>query len=331
MFPDNIERLIVDGVVDTYNYYQAAWSNNLLDTDKILSYVFKECAASSPCPLHASTPNGVEKRFWAILDSLKTNPLPVVDDTNYGVLDWDMTWKALFFRLYSPFTGLPPFFAALADLEKGDGKALYRLAKSPDASFECKCDGKRVLPSPYNIETLLPIACSDGDDVSGEDIPALENFFEEMSKLSIFANAWMRLHTGCVGWRIRPAERYSGPFVGNTSFPLLFIGNTADPVTPLWAANKMSKGFKDAALLTQNSPGHCSLSSTSLCTAQHVRAYFRDGKLPSNGTVCESSDHVFLPDNTTSSVDMEKLSVEDRELYGAISGLSGSFEPPRLG
>ena len=35
------------------------------------------------------------------------------------------------------------------------------------------------------------------------------------------------------GWKTKSVERFGGPFVGNTSFPLLIIGNTADPVTPL--------------------------------------------------------------------------------------------------
>jgi hypothetical protein len=30
MFPDNVERLVLDGVVDAPNYYATLWSKNLL-------------------------------------------------------------------------------------------------------------------------------------------------------------------------------------------------------------------------------------------------------------------------------------------------------------
>jgi len=61
-----------------------------------------------------------------------------------------------------------------------------------------------------------------------------------------------------------------------TAFPILFIGNTADPVTPLFAAVKMALKFEDAGLIEQQSEGHCSL-----CTIAKIRAYFQEGKIPS--------------------------------------------------
>jgi hypothetical protein len=42
---------------------------------------------------------------------------------------------------------------------------------------------------------------------------------------------------------------------GNTSFPILFIGNTADTVTPLAGAKKMSKLFPNSVVLTVNTRG----------------------------------------------------------------------------
>ncbi|KZT36575.1 hypothetical protein SISSUDRAFT_1049722 [Sistotremastrum suecicum HHB10207 ss-3] len=329
MFPDNVERIIVDGVVDTYNYYQSAWSNNLLDTDKILPAMAKECSASSACPLHESTPKAVETRIHSIIASLKTNPLPVVDGDNYGVVDYKLAWNAVFRVLYSPYKAFPGLASALADIEKGDGRALYRLGKKPENSFECQC-GDGPQPELQVMETTLAVACGDGEDVTGENLKDLERFYEELSEMSSFANVWTHIHAGCVGWRIRPTERYSGRFEGNTSFPLLLIGNTADPVTPLWAAKKMSKGFKDAVVLTQNSSGHCSLAATSACTAKYIREYFRDGTLPPEGTVCEIEDHVFPPDNI-SSYRTEALSVEDAQLRDAMRKLNDVFEVPRLG
>lgn len=109
-------------------------------------------------------------------------------------------------------------------------------------------------------------------------------------------------------------------------FPILFVSLTADPVTPLTSAIKMSRGFgnKSATLLIQegylllcclasscsdtaffiamatartslSTPGHiissCSqiifrYAHPSLCTVKNTRDYFIDGKVPANGTRC---------------------------------------------
>lgn len=78
-------------------------------------------------------------------------------------------------------------------------------------------------------------------------------------------------------WDDHPAHKQK-PI--KTSFPVLFISNTFDPVTPLWAGLHMAKKFVDAGLLEQKSMGHCSLAAVSRCTIGKVKAYFTKGEVP---------------------------------------------------
>ncbi|KAG6807571.1 hypothetical protein H0H93_001440, partial [Arthromyces matolae] len=131
-----------------------------------------------------------------------------------------------------------------------------------------------------------------------------------------------------------------GPFEANTSFPILVVGNTADPVTPLWAAKKTAKGFPSAVVLTQDSPGHCSLAAPSVCTQIHIRNYFINGRLPPPNTICpvigrpfptpaydfgsssaSKSDRQVVLDKNSIPAE-EALSPEERLIYEAARKLS---------
>ena len=109
-----------------------------------------------------------------------------------------------------------------------------------------------------------------------------------MSNVSSFADVWLTGMLGCDGWGIEaidppmrwddhPAHKQK-PI--NTSYPVLFISNSADPVTPLWAGVQMAKKFADAGLIEQKSMGHCSLAAVSRCTIGKIRAYFTKGEVP---------------------------------------------------
>jgi hypothetical protein len=63
---------------------------------------------------------------------------------------------------------------------------------------------------------------------------------------------------------------------------------------------------------------HTSLSAPSLCTAKHVRAYFQDGTVPTNGTVCEAD---IAPFQATSRI-FENIESEDQELRAALLKLA---------
>jgi hypothetical protein len=109
-----------------------------------------------------------------------------------------------------------------------------------------------------------------------------------MAEVSSFADVWMTLMIGCDSWSIPatdPPMRWDDhpahkPKPIKTSFPLLFLSNSQDPVTPLKAGVKMARKFVDAGLVEQHGAGHCSLAAASLCTLMKIRAYLHEGKVP---------------------------------------------------
>jgi hypothetical protein len=119
--------------------------------------------------------------------------------------------------------------------------------------------------------------------------------FEDMADTSSFADVWMTAMMGCEGWGIEavdPPMRWDDHPAHKqkpikTSFPILFISNTADPVTPLHAGVKMARKFVDAGLIEQKSMGHCSIAALSRCTMGKIRAYFEEGEVPPPPTIGE--------------------------------------------
>lgn len=81
--------------------------------------------------------------------------------------------------------------------------------------------------------------------------------------------------------------------------PILFVGNTADNITPLRNAYKNAKGFRGSVVLRQDSVGHTSLSMPSRCTAMTIREYFQEGSMPEIGKVCAGDLVLFQPWNET--------------------------------
>ncbi|CAH0028315.1 unnamed protein product, partial [Clonostachys rhizophaga] len=63
------------------------------------------------------------------------------------------------------------------------------------------------------------------------------------------------------------------PSANKTSAPILFIGNKADPVTPLVEARRASTFFPDSGLVEINGIGHTSLGAPSQCAFKEMRKY----------------------------------------------------------
>jgi hypothetical protein len=83
----------------------------------------------------------------------------------------------------------------------------------------------------------------------------------------------------CHKWPVRAVERFHGPWNHTLAWPILIIGNTADPVTPLASAKVLADMLGDSAILIEEETfGHTS-SLKSDCTNSAIKEYFTAGKV----------------------------------------------------
>ncbi|PVF98203.1 alpha/beta-hydrolase [Serendipita vermifera] len=317
LYPDNVGRMVIDGVADVQSYYQGLWARDLRKADKGLDTAFKQCVeARDECALHESSVDKIRARYLNLVNSLDSKPVTVHANGTLGLVTRKHVHSALFSALYRPYKAMKQLFEALHQLEKGNGLPFWEFANLNEPALHCECGS--TLPPPENRgESGTAVLCTDLPPVE-DDLDAFHEHFKMLANISYFGDIWSGHKARCVGWKVKPKWDWRGPVTANTSFPILLVGNTEDPVTP--DAKLVSKLFKDSVVLTQKSAGHCSVAATSLCTAKAIRAYFQEGKLPDKDTVCEIEDHMFL---NRSKYQFTADNQEDAKLLESLRALSG--------
>ncbi|KAI2471100.1 alpha/beta-hydrolase [Annulohypoxylon bovei var. microspora] len=282
MFPDRIERMILDGVQNPHEYYHArADFQEWTDSDKVFSSIFTGCVENREnCALatgNNKTADELEQAVWDLLDTLKYNPIAV---RNY---------KAD----YSSVKGL--IVQSLYNSADWPGLALmlnYIFTEQLDA-LQDTVDAQNLTDVPDIFSaiaqplSLAGIHCSDNmvrTEKFEDFLPAVRHMYDTSR---IIGDGLVSLYATCAQWKIEPKERYTGDFNVKTKNPVLFIGNSRDALTPLVSAKNVSATFEGSVVLEVNGYGHSSLAAPSACTIKTTSAYWADGTLPPEGKVCE--------------------------------------------
>ena len=277
LFPDRVGRMILDGVVDADQYYRGEWASTLADTDKAAKSFFTLCyqAGQQRCAFHGNSSDAdeIERRFFRLLENLKMHPILVSDPTLTSapaLIGWQDLITYFLEALYNSATNFPILALILSELENGNattlGATLGRLSPYPpvDPSF------KQYSPE----QARTQIACIDSNgQYKASSFNEYVNFVHLMANQSFYGGLLWASGFGspCAGLDIKPpiSQAFNGKsssnYVGmlmvklieylgtvsanNTNSPILFIGNTLDPVTPLTSAKQMASQFKGSALL----------------------------------------------------------------------------------
>jgi len=292
MYPDRVGRFAVDAIVSAYDYRHSLGNGSLTDTEKAFRSFYTFCLSVGPraCPLAkaGSTLEDVEKRVQAIIQSLYHNPIPVVSANGPEIISYSDLKSLLFSGTYIPGALWPVLSEILVEVEARGGAYLNLIFGVLSRRHMYTCPANGSLPvRPPTVDATIAILCSDGIDQSSVDIDQFTTYWDMLESISPTAGSiWAGLMLRCAGWKVKASHSFKGPFGRNTSNPILFISNTADPVTPLRSARLTHGLYPNSGLLISDHAGHSSLSNPHPCLLDHINRYFQAGELPVPGTLC---------------------------------------------
>ncbi|QRW05427.1 Abhydrolase domain-containing protein [Ceratobasidium sp. AG-Ba] len=128
---------------------------------------------------------------------------------------------------------------------------------------------------------------------------------------------------GCEFWPQRAVERFNGPWNHTLAFPTLIASTLADPITPLASAQLVHRLLGNSSrLLIQKNPGHVTLSGVSTCTTKVFLAYFSNGTLPADTTICDTDIGPFgLEPHVNMAAEAKILGKRMEEFHNKLSEL----------
>lgn len=272
MFPERIERMLLDSTPNPHDYQAGHWGDWMQDSDKALSAFLAECLANSASCALAQYTNATTTDHMLL--PLKAFYEPLAANASTDPTSWSQyrTMKVLpLTYLYDPRTW--PYLAIyLTDLLNG---TLPEPSPPPTA--------------PYNEGAVwagIGIRASDSLQRPADKLSYLPQVLEQ-EQTGSFKAEYVSLWTSAL-WKMDAKEQYRGDFTAKTRKPILYVNGEYDPVTPLASAVNSSEGFEGSFVLPHAGYGHGLMSDPSECVTRHVRAYFEDAALPVAGTRCRA-------------------------------------------
>jgi len=259
MFPDRIDKVVLDGVVNAEQYYHGDTGAGIDDIDKMFSAIIAGCLAAGKekCPLagvnETMSAAELEEAIYRRLDVLKYNP--IVLPNLLQTLEYSKVKMQMVQTLYRPeqYTQLVQSITAVM---LGDISALETFLRQIMGGVTATGN------SPNNDADDLTsgIRCADNDFRISSPSQMMPTIREYYAKSRLAGDIPPATNLGdCWQWKITPKERYAGHFIEPNSLktrnPLLVIGNTFDPSTPLPSARNVSAVFEGSVLLQQNGFG----------------------------------------------------------------------------
>ncbi|KAK7963520.1 hypothetical protein PG988_010494 [Apiospora saccharicola] len=255
MFPDRVGRLVLESVMDVDQYYANDWRSNFVNSDEAFAQLPLLCHAAGPdrCSFWGPTPENITARMDGIIERIKGHPVPVsgIDGRSLpGLATYSDLKYFLADGIYEPLKSFPIMADVFAQLEKGNASALVDrvermyLGADDDGGVVIRCaDSSRA----NKLTTMEGWKHYIQDAVSSSKY--IGDIFPVWARTILCRSIHAQLPNSMM---------IQGPVTGigkPVSFPILFTGNTIDPIAPAVNARKMSSRFPGSVVLLQEAVG----------------------------------------------------------------------------
>ena len=272
-FPTKVGRMVLDGALDPTSSTLELNRVQAKGFETALRAYVQSCVDKGDCFLGSSVDQGT-KRIKQFLDSVEQKPLPAGSGRE---LDLGNASYGISYPLYDK-SGWSVLSTALQRAFSGDGTVLMLLAdaylhRTPQDTYKDN-----------SFEAFYAINCLDHDDAVKSS--QLKRYYPMFDKASpTFGRTFLYSATACRDW---PVHTGRGPkrVHATGSAPIMVVGTTRDPATPLVWAQSLAKQLDNAVLVTRDGDGHTGYHQGSSCVDDAVESYLVDGTVPKSDVSC---------------------------------------------
>ena len=269
LFPTTVRAAVFDGATDPNSGPLESTLQQGAGFEASLTTFLAQCSADAQCPFH----NGgdAEGAFDQLMINLDTSPLPSAGDrvaVNRSVAALAVA-QAMYSERY-----WPALERALEDAAAGDGAGLLQLH---DAYYQRSADGT------YGnlIEAFQAINCADE-----AERPTVEEADADVDEVLAIAPRIFPYTTGSYSCTFfAPAVDPRIAITGAGAGPIVVIGTTGDPATPLESSRAMADTLEDGRLVIVEANEHTGYRGDD-CVRGIVHEFLLSLVAPDDGTTC---------------------------------------------
>lgn len=275
LFPKNVGRLVLDGILDgSYSYGEVS-----LAQAKGFEAAFSNFAAwcareGKDCPWD-TTAAGM-KRLQRFFKAADASPIPTKDSAR--PLNGALAFGAAVGMLYYE-TLYPSLLEGLQAALKGDGVPLLKIS---DLFNQRGADGR------FENNALDAFIAINGADypVEGTQKEWDQRGQKLVRDFPLMGSSMAYGEYALAAWPWEStAKREKVKIVG--AQPILLVGNTHDPATPYEMAKSVHRQIPNSRLLTWESYSHTAYGLGSDCVQETVDKYLVGGVLPDSDVTCD--------------------------------------------